>query len=786
MNQATGDISASLKKDSAGHVIAMTVFKQGDATSQSDSVRFNMKTGKGITKSTYTKQGEMYVNAEVIKKISNEVFFAKRARFTTCDLDTPHFAFVSNRVKFINGKVAITGPVHPEFEGVPIPIYFPFGIYPLNQGRHSGFLAPNFTTNQQLGLGLEGLGYYKVLSEYWDVIVRGNIYSYGGWTMNINPRYTKKYHYNGNISLDIQNFKQNFKGDPDYSQNRSYHLSWFHNVDSKARPGVTFSANVNAASSSFNQYVPNNPVRNFSNQLQSSITYSKTWKDKPFNLTVSANHNQNTLQKLVNINLPDVAFNVNTLYPFREKEAVGAPKWYENLGIAYNGNAKSIFSFYDTVPHILQHIKDTLQWGARHSIPITLSLPQVGAFQLSPSVSYEETWYQRKFIRSWDNAKNKVDTTITKGFFTARQMSFGMGVSTKIFGLLTSKNPNAKIQAIRHEITPTVSFNYTPDLNKQNYYLTQTDSFKNQSMFSVFEGNVFGAYGSGKFGGINFGLDNNLQMKVRKKKSSGATTKDSSNTNDDNAESGIRKIILIDGLNINGGYNIVADSFNFSNFNVNAHSSLFNNKVNVTAGAVFDPYEVNNRGQRINTLVWKKNPLSLGRLINGNISLSSQFQGGGKDKNKSSNQNILPNDFAQRNGYNQDDYQNELSYIRNNPGEYADFNIPWSVNLAYALTFSRLLKADYSGFETQFSQNVTFGGTLNLTPKWQMGVNGYYNITEHSLGTISISISREMHCWQMAINLSPVGRYRFFSINISPKSALLRDLRINRTRASYD
>ena len=181
-DQATGNITASIKRDSTGKAIALPVFKQADFTSQSDTIKFNIKTQKGLTKSTYTQQGEMYVYGEIIKKINNDIFYAKRARFTTCNLDTPHFAFVSNRIKFINKKVAISGPVHPEFEGVPVPIYLPFGIYPLNQVRHSGLLAPQFTANEQLGLGLEGLGYYQVLSDYWDIIFRGNIYSYGGWT----------------------------------------------------------------------------------------------------------------------------------------------------------------------------------------------------------------------------------------------------------------------------------------------------------------------------------------------------------------------------------------------------------------------------------------------------------------------------------------------------------------------------------------------------------------------------------------------------------------------------
>jgi hypothetical protein len=640
-DQSTGNIIASIKRDSLGNPISMPTYKQSDFTSTSDSIKFNLKSGKGITKSTYTKQGEMYVYGEVIKKMDGNVFYAKRGRFTTCDLDTPHFAFISNRIKFITNKVAISGPVHPEFEGVPIPIYLPFGIYPLHQGRHSGFLAPTFTSNEQLGLGLEGLGYYKILSDYWDVIVRGNLYSYGGWSMNINPRYMKRYRYSGRIALDIQHFNYNFKGDPDFVKNRSFNVQWSHSRDTKARPGVSFSANVNAGSSSYNAFVPNDPYKNFSNQLSSSIVYAKTWKDKPYNLTVSANHNQNTLQKLININLPDVAFNVNTLYPFRKREAAGTPKWYENLGIGYSGNAKSLFSFYDTTTNIFRHILDTFQWGAHHSVPINISLPQAGAFQIAPTVSYDETWYQRKFVRKWNPAKDKLDTFITKGFYTARQMSFGLGVSTRIFGIYSARRKDAHVQAVRHEIRPTIGISYSPDFNKQNYYFTQVDTSKRVQQFSVFEGNVFGPYGTGRFGGINFTLDNNVQMKVRNKKDTG--------------ENALKRVSIIDGLSFTTSYNLFADSFQLSPFNVNARSNLFD-KISITAGANLDPYDVDAKGNRLKTLLWKRKPISLGRLLSGNVSASSSFQGGNKDKKAAIKPGDLKsNDYAARNGYTNDE-----------------------------------------------------------------------------------------------------------------------------------
>ena len=773
-DQSTNLVRAFLKKDSLGNVISYPMFNQGDFKTKSDSIAFNMKTGKGLTKGTYTQQGEMYVYGEKIKKVDKDIFYASRARFTTCNLDTPHFAFVSNKIKFINKKMGYSGPVHPEFEGVPIPVYLPFGIYPLNQGRHSGILAPSFTANEQMGLALEGLGYYKILNQTWDIITRGTIYSYGGWTANINPRYFKKYRYQGNFSLDIQHFKTNFKGDPDYSSSRTLNIRWTHTADTKARPGVSFSANVNAGSSKFNAQVPNSPTRNFTNQMSSSITYAKVWKDKPFNLTISANHNQNTIQRLININLPDIAFNVNTQYPFRRKEPVGELKWYENIGLALNTNLRSLSSFYDTAKNIGRQLVDNLQWGANHNIPLTISLPQVGVFQISPTVTYQEKWYQEKFIRSWDDVNKKVDTTIKKGFFTARDMSYGVGISTRIFGLY-GFGKRSNVQAIRHEIRPSISINYKPDFTGKTYYNTQIDTFKRVARFSVYDGSIYGPFSEGRFGGLNFGIDNNLQMKVRNKKDTGETS--------------LKKVSLLDGFSINGSYNFMADSFKLSNISLSARSNLFE-KINITANANFDPYLTNSFGERINKLVWSKKALTLGTLTNGSISLQSSFRGG--DKSKKSTGGTANNTLNTQpqtidaNGVPLSEVQQEAAYIRNNPGEFADFSIPWDISFSYSLRFNRQRTADYSGFETKFYQDVNWNGSVNLTPKWKIGLNGFYNITTKELGTISMFLSREMHCWQMSINISPVGTYKFFTINISPKSGILRDLKINRTRYFYD
>ncbi len=766
-DQVTQTVGAYLTKDSTGKVITYPTFNQSDFKTISDTIQFNMKTGKGLTKGTYTQQGEMFVYGEKIKKINEREFFAKNGRFTTCNLDTPHFAFVSNKIKFINKKMAFTGPVHPEIEGVPIPIVLPFGLYPLTQGRHSGFISPNFTANDQLGLAMEGVGYYKILSDNWDVVARGTLYSYGGWTFGVSPRYFKKYRYQGNFSINMMSLKNGFKGDPDFSKNNTFKINWSHTADMKARPGVTFNAFVNAGSSKFNSQVPNSPATNFNNTLNSSISYSKVWKDKPFNLQVSANHDQNTNLNLINFRFPDANFSVNTLYPFRKKEAVGDAKWYENIGIALNTVFKSTSFFYDTASAAAKQLSNNFRWGASHDIPISLSLPAIGPFQISPRVSYQEKWYQEKFDLSWNPADKKIDTSIQRGFYTAREMSYGIGVSSRIFGMI-GFNKNSKVQAIRHEIRPSIGLNYKPDMNAGNFYTIQTDTTGRTAQFNYFERSILGSFSSGRFGGMSFGIDNVLQMKYKNGK--------------DTAQEA-QKISLLDGLSINGAYNFLKDSFQLEYLQVAARTNLLN-KVSVTASAIFDPYITNGSGIRTKKLIWTKTPISLGRLVSGQVSLDSKFNGGDKQttNNKQQTTNINP-----QTGMPMDEYQQEAAYIQKNASEFADFSIPWSVSFSYSLRFFRNLSPiNPTKFTTTVNQDFNWNGDMNLTPKWKIGMSGSYNISLKELGVLSMNLSRDLHCWQMSVSISPVGRYKFFTINISPKSSLLRDIKVNRTRYFYD
>ena len=761
-DQQTQNIRAYGAKDTTGSPLSNPKFLEGDIVSVNDSIYFNMKSGKGLTKNTNFQQGEIFVNANTMKKVSKDVAFAYKARFTTCNLDEPHFAFRTNKMKIITNKIGVSGPTFPEFEGVPFPIGIPFGIFPLAQGRHSGLMAPAFSTSEDFGLGFEGLGYYKVLSDNFDATVRTNIYSYGGWNLNLNSKYIMRYKYMGNFNLSLQNTRmlnRNTSVNQEYTGGRTFMINWTHSMDQRARPGTSFSANVNFGSTKYNRMLLNNPFQNYQNQISSSISYTKNWDNK-YNLSVNLNHNQNNNLGLVNMSLPNINFNAITIYPFQSKDQIGAGKWYEKLGIGYNGSFQNQLSFYDSALNF-RRLLDTMQWGAQHSIPISLSLPSLGPITVTPGISFEEKWFGQQNIKTWNNKTKQVDTSISRGFYRAPNMSFSLGTASRIFGTYKFKK-NSTVQAIRHEVRPSLSMNYTPDLAASYHYTTQIDSTGRNYRFSKYDGGMGGGYSEGTFGGMGFGVDNLLEMKMKDKK--------------DTTEGAFKKVKLIEGFGFNSSYNFLADSFALGNFNIYMRTTLFD-KLNITSNLTMDPYKTDKQGFRVNKLDFDPTKLKFGNITSGGLSFSTSFKSKSTDGKESKQKDIPIDPFMTP-----DEQQRQLQYAKSNPAEFTDFNIPWSLTLSYSFQFSRYMKPDYSGFQINTYSSLNFNGDFSITPKWKLGGTGYIDVSKRSIQQLSMFITREMHCWQLAINVTPIGLYKSFSITVNPKSGILRDLKINRSR----
>ncbi len=775
LDQERHVVIASHIMDTTGNAVGLPKMVQAENTLTSDTIVYDTKTQKAITRDTYTQSGEMFIHAQKMKKINSEEYFAFKGRFTTCDLDTPHFAFIATKMKLVNKKFAITGPVHPEFEGVPIPIYIPFGFFPLTQGRHSGLLPPQFTASDQFGLGLEGLGYYKVLNDNFDMLFRTNIYSYGGYTLFFTPTYRVRYKYSGQLNFTWQNTRQLADiGKDAYTTTKTFSLNWSHQVDSKARPGTNFSANVNVASTKFNQYVLNNPTLNYQNQLSSSITYSKTWDGK-YNLSMGLNHNQNNESRLVTVNFPNLSFSAPTLYPLQKKDFVGTPKWYEKFGIGLTSTISGGASFYDSL-FSFKNVLDTFQYGMQNSIPISMTLPLKGAIQVTPGVSFSNRLYSRKMFLKYDSVANKVDTvSFQKGIWSAEDMAFSLSVSTAIFGTFQNFSKKSSLMGIRHVIRPTISFSYKPDLSGSYYYnlTTPYDSgdvtkTRYNRRVSYFDGSTYGPFGEGVFGGISFGLDNHFEIKTRSKT--------------DTSSDGVKKITIIDGFGFNGSYNYLADSFKLSPISFYFRSTLFQ-KINITAGSTLDPYLSDTAGRDRNIYAWSQGGFKLGRLTSSNLAISTSFKSKPKDQKK---EDEKERDQQDQIPMTPEEQQAQLAYIKNNPAEFADFNIPWSLNLSYALSISSVPRVSYVGFTTLVSSSLNFSGDFNLTEKWKFGMQGFYDLKAARIQSLSLNINRNLHCWAMTITVTPVGINHYYSFTISPKSGILQDLKVNRSRYFYN
>ncbi|HEY0274027.1 MAG TPA: putative LPS assembly protein LptD [Chitinophaga sp.] len=775
--QGTGIMHAMPSQDTAGKLVGRPVMVNDGQTFNSDTLLYNISSQKALIFNTRSQYGEGFIHSYETKKAPDNTIFGFKNGYTTCNLDTPHFAFRARKIKVIPNKLVISGPANLEIMGIPTPIYIPFAIFPLSQGQRSGLLPPQYTTTQQKGLGLENGGYYIGLGDNFDLTLRGSIFSYGSWAVTASPTYRKRYHYSGGLNLSFSNTRY---GDPqvkqDFTSTHDFHVTWNHTMDSKAHPGTNFGASVNFASSTYNLYNVTDYNTRVNNNIGSSITFSKSWQGKPFNLSLGLNHSQNLQTHDVTISFPNAAFTMNTIYPFQPKEIVGTPKWYYKIGIGYTGNLQNSVAFKDSL-FGKQPMWDALQTGFQHQVPISLSLPVMKGFTLSPGISYAERWYTKEIIRTWNpdeynhgrGYRGKIDTTYRDGFFSSRDVSASISLTTAMYGMYVF-HKGSKIHAIRHVIRPTIGVSYRPDLNAKYFYNLTYDTARGAvQRVSYFDGSNIGAPSSGASGSINFGIDNNLEMKVYSRKDTSANHE--------------KKIKLLDGFGINGSYNLLADSQKLSTFSIYARTNLFD-KLNITTSGTIDPYVYNKDGHSIDRYVWQDGKLSLGHLTNASIALSTSLQSQSKNakakekelQDLAEQQNTDAAMLAQR---------QQAQMIRTNPGEYVDFDIPWKLDLSYSLSYSKRINVDSGRSVTTFNQGLTINGDFSLTPKWKLGAQSTFDFVKMQIGYSNLYISRDLHCWQMSINVIPYGFYRSFSVTINPKAGILRDLRVNRTRQFY-
>jgi len=753
--------------DSTGKETGTPVFKQGDQSYRSKELHYNYKTKKGLISHVITKEGDGYLHGTTVKKMGNGEMDIKQGKYTTCSLDQPHFEIRYTKAKVIPGNKIVTGPAYMVIEGVPLPIGFPFGMFPNKKGQSSGILIPTYGESQTRGFYLENGGYYWGINDYMDLKLTGDIYSRGSWALKPNFNYKVRYKYSGSFNFNYAINIDGQKDVPGYVRNRDFKITWTHNQDPKSNPVSRFSANVNAGSSKFDRYNPVTINDHLSNQYSSNINYSLNF-DPRFPISISANHFQNTSDKSIRITLPEFSFSVARFYPLRRKTSLGQLKWYENISVTYNMNARNEINTYDSLlfkPGAQKYIRN----GMKHYIPVSSSIKVFKYFTMTNSVNFTERWYTQSINKVWiadtlfaaDTVPPHIRTDTIHGFKSAHEYSFSSSVSTTVYGMVQFKN--GPIRAIRHVMTPSIGFSLRPDFGRESlgYYKTvQTDNQGNFRKYSIFNDGAFSSiYGTptqGKSGAVNFSLGNNLEMKVRSLK---------------DTVTGTKKVKLIDNFNINTSYDLAKDTLRWSPVSMSGNTTLFK-KIQIQYSSLWNLYTVDSAGRTINRFEWEAHHRLL-RIQNTSWNLGLNWTLASKNKKKKA---IDPSKGTPE----------EINEVLDGPAGFIDWNNPWSISFNYNLRYTGSFGPAMGQKSKTVVQTLGFNGDLSVTPKWKVSLRSGYDFQNHQLSYTSMSVNRDLHCWEMRFNWIPTGYLKSWNFQLNVKSALLQDLKLKKKKDFRD
>lgn len=786
-------------EDSTGYITGKPLFKQGADEYEPDKISYNFKTQKAFITNVYTEQGEGFMISNEGKRDSSGVMYVKDGKYTTCNAKHPHFYLKMSRAKVRAGQDAVFGPAYLVVEDVPLPLAIPYGFFPFSRSYSSGLIMPTYGDETTRGFYLRDGGYYFAFNDFVDLKLLGEIYTKGSWGLSGQSTYRKRYRFNGNMYISYQNTKEGEKNMPDYQVSKSFKITWSHRQAKEANPTQNFSASVNFATSSYernNLTSMYNPESYTQSTRTSSVSYSKTFNDIGLNLSGTFNLSQNMRDSSISVTLPTLNVSLNRLYPFKRKKMAGKEKWYEKLSLSYTG---TLTNSINTKENLLFHSNLIKDWknGMRHQIPISANFTIANYINVSPSFSFTDRMYTNKVMQSWNQDLNRVQRDTLYGFYNVYNYNMSVSANTKMYLFYTPlpKLGGKKIQAIRHMVTPTVTFSYAPDFSKPRYgfYDTyvRTDANGNVSTvtYSPFSGASYSVPGSGMTGSVSFDLSNNVEMKIR-------TDKDST---------GYKKISLLDELGASLSYNMAAKRKPWSDLSTRIRIKLSkSNTISLNAVFATYAYEFDKNGK---VIVGDRTEWSHGRFgrfqgmsLNKSFTFNNQtftklFN---KDKKSITQNGDLEEDTEEETDANMQNVDPDRKKAQRSSSDtknegldedgYLKFSLPWNFTVGYGISMREntqaKIKVKRMRYPFKLTHTLNFSGNLRIADGWNINFSSGYDFNYHKLSMTTASLSRDLHCFQMSCNvvLSP---YRSYNFTFSANASTLADALKWRKQSSY-
>ncbi len=760
INLPKSEVLAQPTKDSTGMDLGVPHFEDGSNAFDAKEILYNFDTEKGIIKDVMTQQEDIYVHGNVVKKYENDVSFIKNARFTSCDLETPHFDLRAFKAKVVPEKSIVLGSAMMFIENIPTPIVLPFAVLPNQKKRKSGILIPSFGQTRRAGFFFEGLGFYLNINDYFDWKIETDLYTGGNWEIRSEFRYAMRYKFSGSFNFGYSWIYQGERGMPDRPHQNGIKIQWSHSQDSKARPNSRFSANVNYTNSTYSDY--SGSLNDYlTNTTSSNISYSLDFAQK-LHLSLNASADYNTNTRAFNVTLPTLSLSVDQLYPFRRKKASGKRKWYETISFNYNLLAQNRINATDTSLFTKETFAD-MNNGIQQTAKIASTTKILKYINWNNTINYNEYWYLKNTTQHYDLEQNELVYTDHRGFKTTRQFDYTTSFYFNLYGMFKFKR--GPIKAIRHVLTPTVGFTYHPDFSTPFWgaYSTYTDPNGVVHLYSKYANNIYGGPPSGVVGSLNFSLKNSFEMKVLSKK-------DTVNPE--------KKVKLIDNLTISTSYNLAADSLRWAPLTINARTVLFQ-RLNVNVGASFDFYKTDANGNRYNEFFWVNNKQKGLRFTRTDFSASLTWNLNPKAKpkeNPGTTPEIPDNPF-----YASDLYDPTDLFL-----QPIDFKAPWNLNIGYNLNYIITPNTLTGRLEHDLIQTITLSGNVKITDKFSINFGTGFDIQAKEFTITTISFSRDLHCWEMGFYWVPFGYRTQWNFHLRVKSSIFQSMKVEKSKSYID
>ena len=777
MDMAKSEVYAIGAIDTSGEVAGNPVFKDKSGSYEAKTMTYNFKSEKGLITDIVTEQGEGYLTGGITKKVTDEDFYIKDAKYTTCDdHEHPHFYFQLTKGKIRPKKDVVTGPAYMVLEDLPLPIAVPFGFFPFTEKFHSGVLVPTFGEDYNRGFYLRNGGYYLALSDYADLALTGELYTRGGWGLTAQSNYAKRYKFHGNFNVSYLVTVNGEKGDNDYSKMKNFRVQWTHAQDAKANPNMSFSASVNFATSGYSRNNLDDYYSNSFTENTKSSTVNMTYKrpGSRWSFSTTASVSQRTADSTLSVTMSQFA-------PFKRKKAAGDERWYEKIKISYSGRFQNSLTAKQDEFFKKSLVKDWRN-GMSHTLPINATFNLFKYLNVTPSITLNDRMYTNKIRQQWDPNANAVVRDTTYNFYNVFDFNFSLSFSTKLYGFFKPlKFFGDKVNMIRHVITPSVSFSASPDFGSSfwgyygQYERVNSDGTKEPVKYSYFSNGLFGNAANGKSGVVSFNISNNLEAKVKS----------------DQDSTGYKKVSLIENLTLSQSYNFAADSLRWSNLNTTLLLRLTKG-FNLNLSATWDVYKygLNKYGTpvRINKLRllhgggWGR-LASTGTSFNytlNNDTFKNLFGRGKKKKNEQ--KSVFDNNQQNKNDSDQETNSDDGEFDSDG---YMKWDFPWSLTFNYSLNYG-YGEFDYKRLEYKgrWTQNLSLSGNVRPTKNWNLSMSASYNFDLHKIAYMNCSISREMHCFTMSASFVPVGPYKSYSFHIAVKSSILSDVKYDKHSSS--